>query len=250
MNSIEKSIQILNYLSHAERSVGITELSLKLSFPKSTVHRILSTLLRYSLVYQEKNTFKYRLGLRILSYSNSFYNSFDLRQIAKPILKKICTETELTTYLTVWCNGRSICIDSITPTRNVNTHLFVEIGKEIPLHCAASAKVLLAYQSIDEIKRIISEGPLLRYTSNTIIDPEKLMIHLLDIKNRGYALCNEELEEGIKAIAAPVKNVNRETIASISITGLSKKIPLNNISKLTDVIINSAKEISKRLGYK
>jgi len=93
----------------------------------------------------------------------------------------------------------------MTPSRNVNTHLFVEIGKEIPLHCAASAKVILAYQSIEDIKRIINEEPLLRYTSNTIIESEKLMVHLLAIKNKGYAICNEELKEGIKAIAAPVK---------------------------------------------
>jgi len=95
MNSIEKSIQILNYLSKAKRIVGISELSLKLSFPKSTVHRILNSLLRYSLVDQERDTSKYKLGLQILKYSNSFYNSFDFRQIAKPILKKICIETKL-----------------------------------------------------------------------------------------------------------------------------------------------------------
>ena len=187
--------------------------------------------------------------MRILKYSNSFYNSFDLRQIAKPILKKICKETELTTFLTVWHNGRSVCIDSMTLSRNVNTHLFVEIGKEIPLHCAALAKVLLVYQSTEDIKRIINEEPLLRYTSNTIIEPEKLMIHLLAIKNKGYAICNEELEEVIKAIVAPVKNINRETIASISITGLSKRMSLNNINKFTDILINSAGEISKKIGY-
>jgi len=128
MNSIEKAIKILNYLSNAKRSVGITELSLKLSFPKSTVHRILNSLLIYSLVSQKEKTSKYKLGLKILEYSNSFYNSFDLRQIAKPILKEVCTETELTTFLTIWYNGHSICIDSVTPSQKLNTHhLFVEI---------------------------------------------------------------------------------------------------------------------------
>ena len=251
MNSIEKSIQILNYLSNAKRSVGITELSLKLSFPKSTVHRILNSLLSYSLVSQEKETSKYKLGLKILEYSNSFYNSFDFRQIAKPILKKICTETGLTTFLTAWYDGHSICIDSVTPSQKLNTHhLFVEIGKKMPFHCTASAKVLLAYQLPEDIKRIINKKHLIRYTPNTITEPGKLMMHLLDIKNKGFAICDEELEEGIKAIAAPIKNINGKVIASITITGLSKRISSNNIEKLIKILVNSTQELSKMLGYK
>lgn len=250
MNSIEKSIQILNYLSNVERSVGITELSSKLSFPKSTIHRILKSLLHYSLVDQERETSKYRLGLRILEYSNSFYNSFDFRQIAKPILKKICLETGLTTFLTVWYNGKSICIDSITPSRNANTHLFVETGKEMPFHCAASAKVLLAYQLPEDIKRIINEKNLQKYTPRTIINPKKLEEHLLEIRHKGFAICDEELEEGIKAVAAPVKDINREAIASITITGLSKRISDSNIKKFIKILVDSARELSKMLGYK
>jgi len=251
MNSIEKSIQILNYLSNTKRSVGITELSSKLSFPKSTVHRILNNLLSYSLVGQEKDTSKYKLGLKILEYSNSFYNSFDFRQITKPVLKKICVETGLTTFLTAWYDGHSICIDSVTPSQKLDTHhLFVEIGKKMPFHCTASAKVLLAYRSSNEIRRIINENPLQKYTSRTIIDPKKLEEHLNKIRENGFAICDEELEEGIKAISAPIKNINRKVIASITITGLSKRISSNNIEKLIKILVNSTQELSKMLGYK
>ena len=250
MNSIEKSIQILNYLSYAEKSVGITELSSRLLFPKSTVHRILKSLLNHSLVDQERDSSKYRLGLRIIEYSNSFYNSFDFRQIAKPFLKKICLETGLTTFLTAWYNGRSICIDSIAPSRNANTHLFVEIGKEMPFHCAASAKMLLACQPSEDIKRIVKEKTLPKYTSKTIVNPKKLEEHLLKIRDKGFSICNEELEEGIKAISAPVKNINKEVIASITITGLSKRISNSNIKKFIKVLVNSAQELSGMLGYK
>ena len=251
MNSIEKSIQILNYLSNAKRNVGISELSSKLLFPKSTVHRILNSLLSYSLVSQEKETSKYKLGLKILEYSNSFYNSFDFRQITKPILKKVCTKTNFTTFLTIWQSYYSICIDSVTPYKKSNTHhLFVEVGKEMPFHCTASAKVLLAYQLPEDIKRIINKKHLIRYTPNTITEPGKLMIHLLDIKNKGFAICDEELEEGIKAIAAPIKNVKGKIIASITITGLVKRMSSSNMERLVKIVTNSAKEISKNLGYK
>jgi len=250
MNSVEKSIKILNYLSNTERSVGITELSSKLSFPKSTVHRTLSSLLKYSLVNQEKETSKYKLGPQILKYSNSFYNSFDFQHIAKPILKKISTSTGFTTFLTAWYNERSVCIDSVTPSQNANTNLFVTIGKEMPFHCAASAKVLLACQSPDDIKRIINEKSLQKYTPRTIVDPKKLEEHLLEVKHRGFSICNEELEEGIKAISVPVRNINKSAVASITITGLSKRISDGDIKKFIKILIESTRELSKMLGCK
>ncbi|MBU4348940.1 IclR family transcriptional regulator [bacterium] len=251
MKSIEKAIQILQYLSNVKRSVGINELSLELSFPKSTVHRILNSLLSYSLVDQEKETSKYRLGLGILEYSNSFYNTFDLRQIAKPILEKLCNKTKLTTFLTVWHNGHSVCIDSIIPSKNTNTQLFVDIGREMPFHCTASAKVLLAYQSPEIIKRIINEGPLNKYTPKTIIDSKKLEKHLLEIRQKNFAICDEELERGVRAIAAPIKNINGEVIASITITGLLSRISFgDNIEKFILIVTQAAKEVSKILGYK
>jgi len=165
-------------------------------------------------------------------------------------LKKVCSKTSFTTFLTIWQSCHSICIDSVTPSQKSNTHqLFVEVGKEMPFHCTASAKTLLAYQHPKEIKRIINKNPLKRYTPNTITDPEKLMIHLLDIKNRGFAICDEELEEGIKAVAAPIKNINGKTVASITITGLSKRMSSSNLERLIRIVTDSAQEISKKLGY-
>ena len=250
MKSLRKTVDILDYLSDVNRDVGITELSLKLNFPKSTVHRILKVLLDYSIVEQEKDTSKYRMGLRLLKYSSSLLRSFDLRKIAKPILEKICNETGETTFLTIWKNNQGICIDSIFSSQNINTNLFVEIGREMPFHCTASSKVILANQPTEDVKRIISKEPLLKYAPNTIIQPRKLIINLLEIKNKGYAICNEELEEGIKAIAAPIKNIDGKAIASITITGLAKRMSSGNIETLVKIIIDSAREISEKLGYK
>jgi len=250
MKSLEKIIKILDYLSDVERDVGITELSLELDLPKSTVHRILKNLSRYSVVEKENDTSRYKIGLRLLKYSNSLLRSFDLRQIVKPILKKVCDETQETTFLTVWRNDQGICIDSISSSRSANTHLFVEIGREMPFHCTASSEALLANQPIEDIKRIINKKQLLRYTPNTITEPKKLIIHLLDIKNKGFAICDEELEEGIKAIAAPIKNINGKTIASITITGLAKRMSSSNSERFVKILTNSAQEISNKLGYK
>ncbi len=249
MNSIEKSIKILNYLSNAKEGVRIAEICSKLLFPKSTVHRILNILLNHSLVSKEKDTPKYRLGLQVLKYANSFNDSFNFREIARPILKKICMETELTTYLTGWYNSHSICIDCVRPPRIINTHFSVEINKEMPVHCTSSSKVILAYQSPEEIKRVIYEKPLKRYTPKTIVDPKKLEEHLSKIKENGFAFCDEELEKGVKAIAAPIRNIHGKVIASIAIVGLSNRVSNNNAERLTNILVSSVQQLSNMLGH-
>lgn len=250
MSSIEKTIQILNFLSDADKSLGVTEISSHLLIPKSTVHRILSTLSHYSLVSKEKDSSRYRLGVQVLKYSNSFYNSFDLRRYSKRILKRTCIETGLTTFLSIWQDGKGVCIDSVRAFQNPHAHnLFVDVGKIMPFHCAASAKVLLAYQSPEEISRLIKQNTIQKYTSKTIVKPEKLIEHFKKIRSQGFAVCDEELEEGIRAISAPIKNINGKIVASITITGLVSRISSNVFNQLVKTVVNASNEISNMIGY-
>jgi len=89
-----------------------------------------------------------------------------------------------------------------------------------------------------------------KYTLKTIINPKKLEEHLGKIRESGFAICDEELEGGIKAIVAPIKNISGKTIASITITGLAKRMSSSNMERLVKIVTNSAQEISKMIGYK
>jgi len=250
MNSVEKMIKILNCLSNAQGSLGVTEISSKLSIHKSTIHRLLSIPLRHSIVSKDKETSKYMLGVQLLKYSNSFYNSFDLQSNSKQILKQACNKTGLTTFLSIWQDGRGVCIDSISTSRNPNSHhLFVEVGKIMPFHCASSAKILLANQSSEEIFRVVNQDVFRKYTPKTIVDTKKMIDHLIKIKSNGFAICDEELEEGIRTVSAPIKNINGKAVAGITITGLVSGITMNNINKFIKIVVSSAKEISSIVGY-
>jgi IclR family transcriptional regulator, KDG regulon repressor len=250
MNSIEKSIEILNYLSNSKKSVRIVDVCKDVDLKKSTVHRIFNILVNYSLVNKEEDTAKYGLGLKVLEYANSFYDSFDFRKNTNSILRKICLEIDLTTYLTAWYNDRIICIDVIRPSHIINTNFSVDIGKEMPFHCTSSSKIILAYQSPEKIKSIIYKEPLKKYTPNTIVDPKQLIVHLNEIKNKGFAICDEELEKGVKGIAVPIKNINEKVIGSIAVVGLFNRISNKNIKNLTEILINSSKQLSRLLWYK
>ena len=159
-------------------------------------------------------------------------------------------ETELTSYLTNWYNGHCVCLDCVRPFRVINTHFSVEINKEMPFHCTSASKVILAYQPPEEIKKIVYEKSLKRYTPKTIVDPEKLEKHLSKIRENGFAFCDEELEIGVKALAVPIRNVYGKVIASITIVGLSDKLSNQNINKFINILFSSAQQLSKMLGNK
>ena len=249
MNSVEKTIQILNCLSEADGSLGVTDISFRLSIPKSTVHRILQTLLKYSLVSKDSETSKYRLGIQLLRYSHSFYSSFDLREYSKDILKKISADTGLTAFLSIWQDDNGICIESVSSSHKLGSrNLFVEVGKIMPYHCAAASKILLAYQSPEEISRVVNHTKLKRYTTRTIIEPQELIKHFEKIRTSGYAICDEELEEGIRAISAPIKNVNGKIEASITVVGLLGKVPIKSNSFLIQLVVAAGNEISRLIG--
>ncbi len=249
MNSVEKTIQILNCLSEAGNSLGVTDISFRVSIPKSTVHRILQTMMKYSLVSKDAETSKYRLGIQLLRYSHSFYSSFDLREYSKDILKRISADTGLTAFLSIWQDDNGICIDSASSSHKLGSrNLFVEVGKIMPYHCAAASKILLAYQSQEEISRVVNHSKLKRYTARTIIEPHDLIEHFKKIRTLGYAVCDEELEEGIRAISAPIKNVNGKIEASITVVGLLRKVPIRSNSFLIQLVVAAGNEISKLIG--
>jgi len=251
MKSFTKVIQVLNCISYSDIGLRITEISSKLSIPISTVHRILNTLSHYSLVYKEKETLRYRLGVQILKYANSFYRSLDLSRDSKQSMEEISIHTGLTVFLSIWQDAKVICIDSVKSSQNTNTYsLFVELGKTMPFHCAASAKIILAYQSSDIISTILNQSALQKYTSKTIVNSKELIEQLKIIKSQNFAVCDEELEEGIRAISAPIKNDNDKTIASITVTGLVNKIPKEKDKHFAKIVIEAANDISHKIGYR
>jgi DNA-binding IclR family transcriptional regulator len=123
------------------------------------------------------------------------------------------------------------------------------VGKRAPLYCTALGKVLLAYLSTEERKKILGEKMLPRLTENTITDKGELKKELNKIKKQGFALDREENEKNIYCIAAPIRNYQGEVIAAISISSPIFRVDKNVQNNLNEALIETSKKISKRLGY-
>lgn len=247
MQSVDRIVTILSLLSNAGKGLGITDLYASCDLPKSTLHRTLNSLMEYGFVLQDVQSKKYRLGPAVLRLGASFLMQNDLRSFARSYLEKLGAEINETVYLTVLQDETAICVDTFGASRNLN--YFVHIGREMPFNTAAAAKVILAYQPEELIRKVIYSKRLGKQTDRSIIDPDFLFRHLIDIRDTGYGICEEEMEEGVTAIAAPVWDWSCEVLASVAVIGPTVRLQGEMRQGIIEKIKSVAEKISQELGW-
>lgn len=249
VQSLDRAIILLEELSLHREGCGVTYLANLTGLHKSTVHRILNSLMAKGYIEKDGETDKYSLGIKILYLSSAILDRMDVRKIARPLLEELCRNTGEVIHLSVLGNGEAVYIDKVeNPNKNIRMNS--QIGKSCPLHCSGVGKILLAWKSIEDIEAILGEYGLGVYTKNTITDIELIKKHLVKVKEKGYAVDEIEHEEGIRCVAAPIFDIKGEVVAAISISGTIMHVTKERMPQLTTDVIKTASEISFRLGYK
>ncbi|NLC11264.1 MAG: IclR family transcriptional regulator [Firmicutes bacterium] len=247
VQSVARSLCILEALAEEEKPLTLSELGAKTGLNVATIHRLLHTLMHFGYVQQEDFMGKYKLGVKAFQIGNAALYSLDIRAVARPYIQNLVDYSNETVNLAVLQQGEVVYIDQVA-SRSMIT-MFAKVGSRGPCHCTAAGKVLLAFQGEEELEALL-EGGLRSYTPNTIVDPEELKKELEKIRREGYSIDNEELEEGIRCVAAPIYNHENKVIAAISLSGPSARISQEHLQEgLLEKIKETALEISKRLGY-
>ena len=247
METVTRAIETLNTISKATSGLTLTELSDRLRLPKSTVYRMLQVLVEHDFVRKDIHTKTYRLGPALLRLCTNSLNQWNLRSIALPYLQQLADTTKETVFLTALHGDTAICLQTIPSERSLQ--FFVRTGREMPFHCAASAKVILAYQSDKQIERILNDKPPFELTSRTITNIDELKEHLENVRRQGYALCDGEMEVGVRAIAAPIIDGDSKVIGSVAIVAPSERLDQGARKQLLPQLLHTTQEISRRLGY-
>jgi len=249
VRAVKRVIDILESFNYEQFELGLSELSEKVGLPKSTLYRYLETLKERGFITQDPETGKYRLGMRLFELGSIVQNNLDLRKLAHPYLKKLADETNMTVHLCVLDEERGVGV-YIDKIENPNARVsYSQLGKTIPLHTGGVGKALMAYLPEERIKEIIQKHGLPRLTPNTVTDPDMLMKTLQEIREKGYSIDNEEVALGVKCVAAPIRNINGDVIASISVSGPPAMINEETIPKLAELVKKGALEISRELGF-
>jgi len=244
---LDKALSVLESLLQKRSAMNMTELSKKLGFYPSTIHRILDTLKYWGYVEQDPHTQKYQLGLKALELGMAKLQQMDLVKEVAPYLKELTKQCNETVHLGVLEGGEVLYLAKEESSQTIRMISYV--GKRAPLHCTSLGKVLLAYLSAEERKKILGEKVLSRLTENTITDKRELEKELDKVKEQGFALDREENEKDVRCVAAPIRNYQGEVIAALSISSPIFRLDKNRQNDLKKALIETSKKISKRLGY-
>ena len=244
--TISRAMAILQTFDEARPELGVTELSELTELDKATVYRLLSALQQGGLIEQNVRTSKYHLGFGLVRLAGLALQHLDLPRMVRPYLEALAEQSKETVNLSVMTDDdKVINIDGVTSPRRVRNVGW--IGREMPLHAVSGGKVMLAYLPDDHLAQILAAG-LKRFTDQTITDPVELRSELDTIRLVGYAVVEEEFEEGLSAVAAPIRDAEGHVRAVISVSGPSFRLPGDRLQDLGRVIKRAADEISGQLG--
>lgn len=246
VQSIERALLILETLGQNSQGIGVTELGQSVGLHKSTVHRLLSTLMTFGYVEQDKDSERYRPGIKILGLGLEVLNNLDFRKEALPYMKELVEISRETVQLAVLDYGEVVIVERDHSPETI----IVNLGLRADVHCTAEGKVLLAFLPRDEIVRILTKHPMIQHTVNTMTDVSNLLVHLEKVNSQGYAINAEELAEGLRTIAAPVFDHTGRVIAALSISGPTSRLTLERMARLVTVLKEACSSISGRLGYR
>ncbi|MGZ5299948.1 MAG: IclR family transcriptional regulator [Actinomycetota bacterium] len=245
LQSVARAIRALELIAEAG-ALRVTELGRLLDVHKATASRLIATLAERGLVERDPVSEKYRLGFGLIRLAGAAMAGLDLVRTAHPILEDLAERTHETVNLGVLSGDAVVYVDQISGTRAIVSVSWV--GRRTPLHCTSNGKVLMANMPEPERDRLVAR-PLERPTAHTIADPATLIVQLREIRIRGYAQTLEELEEGLNAVAAPVRGSDGEVVAALSVSGPAFRMRAVDLPRIARLTMEAAGAVSRRLGY-
>lgn len=245
--AVQRALTMLEFLAQSKRGFSISEISRKLGLPKSSTHLILGTLEARGFLQKNTQTGKYCFGLKLLSLSRNALENLDLRQEAAAFLRSLMQSTGLSVHMAVLDRNEAVIIEKVEAPGLVKFATW--IGRRLDVNCTGVGKALTAFLSEDEFDQQIRAKCFARHNERTITSVARLKRELARVRERGYALDDEEDEVGVRCIGAPVFDDSRRTVAAVSVTGTTNQITLERVPELAVLVRQTAEAISSRLGY-
>lgn len=245
--SLAKALLVLDLFNGVEGGLSLSEIAQRMDTRPGSIYPIIYTLHKFGYLERDPETKKYSLGLRILALANQILSSLDIREKAKPVLKRLAREFEVNAHLAILYEGEVLYLDREEAAPSVV--IPSAIGRRVPPHCTALGKVLLA-QNQEALEELLAKGPLPALTPNTITNPELLRRELERVQKQGYAIDWEEFHEGNICVAAPVRNYRGKVVAAISISLPKARLTHDSLDRFVQAIVQGAHEVSSAIGYR
>jgi len=249
ITALQRGLHVLSLFNRERPALTLTEIVTATGLNKSTAFRVISTLDDAGYLERDPDTRRYRPGLKILQLGFTAISSLEFRQVARPYLIKLSEQTGETASLSVLDDLDVVYVDRIRG-RQIIVGVVLGIGSRIPAHCGSMGKVLLSHLPPTELSDRLQQADLSPCTANSLINRSDLMIELTQVRSQCYATNDEELEIGLRAVAAPIWDHTNQVVAAINLSGSVRTISPERLkTELTSELCETAALISSALGY-
>lgn len=246
MKTLNKTLDVLEVFLNKGEEVGISELVNITGHNISTIHSILSDLIKRGYILQKNKRSKYSLGLKFLSLSSTINRITAIKELVYPFMVELNRQTNETVNTLILDGNNTISIGGITSTQQLRVVLDDKMGA--PLYCTGSGKIFLAGMAETDLDNYFKRAKLISYTPKTVTDVDKLKRQLNNIKRKGIACESEEYQVGLTNVACPINDYDKKPLAALSVIAPTVRLNKNKIREITPLLKKYSSEISKLLG--
>lgn len=247
IKSLDRAMEVFEFLSEAQGK-SLAMISSEMGQSAATVYRILVTLEGRGLVEFDPNEQLWYIGAQAFVIGARFLRRTSLVDRARPILRKLMEETGETANLGIEREGAVLFISQVETHATIRA--FFPPGTLSPMHASGIGKALLAQMDEDRLDRILTAQRFERFTKYTLTDLGHLRENLIEVREVGYSVDDEEKNLGMRCIAAPVFDVSDEAVAGISVSGPISRVGEGDVSHLSRAVKDAAQALSLAIGGK
>ncbi|WP_419910897.1 HTH-type transcriptional regulator BhcR [Hoeflea sp.] len=245
VKALERALILLQTVAEAD-SMSLTDLSQRAGMPASTAHRLLMTLQSFGYLEFDEESQLWTIGVEAFRIGGSFTRRIKVVEAGRPMLRALMEKTGETANMAIADDGDVVFVSQVETHEPIRA--FHRPGTRAHMHASGIGKALLAHMDASGLDNWMAKKGLPTYTDNTIADPEALRNEMAAVRERGWAIDNEERTLGMRCVAAPVYNEYGEAIAGISVSGPSVRIPDSALTEYGLLVRQSADDITRSIG--
>ena len=248
MQALNRIVKILRAVAEAPEGLTLSEVAEAASLPSATAYRFLKDLANEGLVERQALTKRYRYGPGFVRLALSIKAADFMSDTEEAELRSLRDRWQDCFYLSALLDADVVCVRSTETNDPVRMGIFVSIGRRLAPHSSAAAKAIIAYQPRVTIDSVLAREPLERYTPYTLTRPAEILADLAQARKRGYAICDQEMEIGVAAIAVPVFDARNSVNRSIGVIALRDRILGDERDELVEDMQRAASALSHALA--
>jgi DNA-binding IclR family transcriptional regulator len=246
VQSVDRAISVLEILARSG-GAGVSEVAADIGVHKSTAFRLLGALEARGLVEQNQDRGKYQLGFGVLRLASAIPGRLDLVRQARPVLDELAAQFDETVNLAVLRSHYAVNVDQAHGTAAVAAQNWV--AQLTPLHATSSGKVLLAHLDQQRREELLDAGGMARFTDHTITARKVLAAQLEMVLAEGYAATFEEYEDGLNAMAVPVRDHTGTVVGAVSVSGPAYRLDKSRMQDVLERLKDGGARIGDRMGH-